>query len=96
MTTILRAVARCQTAIEDLYKKVDDVLNKKLDDILHKLNNIKNQEALAKTEDYSAIKPDLPVQTLEDLGQLNENLDSDPNLQEIMVSVSVCPAVDVQ
>ena len=95
MTTMLCAVARCQTAIEDLSKKVN-VLDKKLDDILQKLNSLKNQEALSKTEDFSAIKPDLPIKTVENFGQLNENLDFDPDLQEIMVSVSICPAVDVQ
>lgn len=87
MTTILCAVARCQTAIEDLNKKVDDVLNNKLHDILHKLDNIKNQQVLSKTKHFSVIKPDLPVRTLEDFEQLNQNLNSDPNLQEIMVSV---------
>lgn len=84
MTTILRAVARCETAVEDMHKKIDDVLSKKLDDILHKLNSIKNREAQSKSEDLPAIKPDLPVRTMEEFEQLNENLDADPSLERAM------------
>lgn len=89
MTTILRAVARCETAVEDMHKKIDDVLSKKLDDILHKLNSIKNREAQSKSEDLPAIKPDLPVRTMEEFEQLNENLDADPSLERAMVSVLI-------
>ena len=47
---------------------------------------MKNQEPPSRTG-CSVIKPDLPVGTLQHFKQLYENLGSDPNFQEIMVSV---------
>ena len=43
-----------------------------------------NEEPPSRTENFSVIKPDLPVGTLQDFNQLNENLGSDPNFQEIV------------
>lgn len=86
MTAILRAVARCETAIEDSSKTT----NKKLDDILQKLNDMKNMEPPSGNDEFSTVNKVIPVGMQEDFNRLNDRLDLDANFHDLMVSLILC------
>lgn len=83
MAVILRAVARCETTIEDSTK----MMNKKLDDILQKLNDMKNKEPSSGNKEFSAVDKVMPIGTQEDFNRVNDRLDLDVNFHDLMVSV---------
>lgn len=86
MTAVLRAVARCETAVEDS----TNVLCQKMDDILQKLNYMKNVQPPSKDEEFSSVSKVLPIGTQEDFNRLNDRLDLDVHFHDLMVSMILC------
>lgn len=80
MKIILRAVARCESAIEDQ--------SQLLKEIWHSLQKDREQHT-SKSDAFASMTPNLPIDSLNSFNELNEKLESDSAFEKLMVNKTV-------
>lgn len=83
--TILLALARCETRIEDQTKLLEQLMATQ-QDMLHQLLKLQSVSASSCDYDFTAVDDVLPVETLQAFDALEGRLTCDQEFKEIMVS----------
>ena len=86
LKTILLALARCETRMEDQTKLLERLIATQKD-MLHQLLKMQSVSSSSSREyDFTAVDDALPIETLQAFDALEGRLTSDQEFKELMVS----------